>query len=139
MNNIQSQFPSVNVTKTGNKNGRSPDAPPYDHRSTEWNAEREEFARHKAYKLHKELFKTKGHCRDAHNTNFFRSYVSTEEKNTATGLAMHSKEKVYIVDSGASLHMIILSGSQRKEDLSIVKQNSGYSDRQWRCGLHQGT
>ena len=28
-------------------------------------------------------------------------------KNTATGLAMHSKERTYIVDSGASLHVMV--------------------------------
>ena len=38
--------------------------------------------------------------------NFFRNDVPTEAKITATDLAMHSKEKVYIVDSGASLHMM---------------------------------
>ena len=32
-----------------------------DQRSTELNEEQEEFARHKAYKLHKELFNTKRH------------------------------------------------------------------------------
>ena len=46
---------------------------------------------------------------------------------------------MYIVDSGASLHTMGF------EDYSTVKQNSGYSDRQWHCGLshasndlHQG-
>ena len=59
-------------------NGRYPNAPPYDQRSTEWNEEQNEFARHRAYKLHAELFKTKGHCKDVHKTNFFRSYVLTK-------------------------------------------------------------
>ena len=51
-------FPSLSVIQTGSKNGRSPDAPPYDPRCAEWNDEQEEFAWQRAYKLHKELFKT---------------------------------------------------------------------------------
>ena len=49
-----------------------------------------------AYKLHKELFKTYGHCKHVHKTHFCRSYVSTKVMNTATGLAIHSKERVYM-------------------------------------------
>ena len=66
--------------------------------------EHEEFARHRAHKLHKELFETKGHHKDVHNTNFFRSCVLTTAKFTATDLSIHSIERMYIVDSGASLH-----------------------------------
>ena len=55
-------FPSLNVILTVCLiNGRSPNAPPYDRRSTEWNEEQEEFARHRAYTRHKDLFKIKGH------------------------------------------------------------------------------
>ena len=81
----------------------------YDQRSTEWNEEQEECERHKVYKLHRELFKLTGHYRDVHSTNSFRSYVPTKAQNTATGLAIHSKERMYIVDNGASLHMMRLS------------------------------
>ena len=54
---------------------------------------------------------------------------------------------MYTVDIGASLKMVGLysAESQREEDYSTVKLNSGYSDRQWHCGLrhaceglHQG-
>ena len=38
--------------------------------------------------------------------NFFRNDVSTKAKNSATDLAIHSKERMYIVDNGASLHMM---------------------------------
>ena len=56
---FRDKVPSVNVIQTGGKEGRSPTAPPYDQRCTEWNEEQEEFARHKAYKLDNELFKIK--------------------------------------------------------------------------------
>ena len=51
-------------------------------------------------------FKIKGHHSDVHKTNFVRSYVPTKTKNTTTCLAIHSNEKKYVVDSGASLHMM---------------------------------
>ena len=56
--------------------------------------------------------------------NFFRRYVLAKAKSAATGMAIHSKERMYIVDSGASLRndVIIFSESQRKEDYSTFKQ-----------------
>ena len=62
-----------------------------------------------------ELFKTEGHHSDGHKTNLFRSYVPTEAKNTATGLAMQSKERVYTVDRDASSHMMGLLSLNHKE------------------------
>ena len=50
--------------------------------STEWNEVQEEFARHKSYKLHKELFNMKGQYSDVHRTNFSRSYVPSTAKKT---------------------------------------------------------
>ena len=47
-------------------------------------------------------------------TNFFSSFVLTKA-NTATGLTIHCKESVYIVDSGASLHMMGLCFLNHKE------------------------
>ena len=120
---FRNKFPSLNVIQTSSKNARSPNAPPYDRRSTAWNEEQEEFARHRAYKLHKALLKTKGQPKDVHKTNFSRSYVSTKAKNTATGLAIHSKERMYIVDSDASLHFF---DQQREKYYSTVKHSSGF-------------
>ena len=61
--------------------------------------------------------------------HFFIGYVITKAKNTATGLAIHSKERMYMVDSGASLHM---TGA-------TVKQNLEYTDRQRHCGLRHAS
>ena len=103
---LRDKFPSLNVIQTSSKNGRSPNAPLHDQICTDWNEEQEEFARHGANKLHRDLFKTKGHHKDVDKTNFFRCYVPAQAENTATGLAIHSRERMYIVDSGAWLQMM---------------------------------
>ena len=113
---------------------RSPTALPYAQRSTEWNEEDEEFARHGAYKQHKELFKTKRNFSDVDNTIFFRSHVPTQAKNTATGLAIQTTERVYIVDSGASLHMMGLLSLSKKEK-KTVRQSSTILDIQTANGI----
>ena len=62
-------------------------------------------------------------------------------------MAIHTKESMYIVDSGASLLWMGLPSlsNTEKEDYSSVQQNPGHSDRQRNCGLrhtskgqHQG-
>ena len=52
---FREKCPSLNVTQTASKNRRSPNAPPCDQRCTVWIAEQDEFARHRAHKLHKTL------------------------------------------------------------------------------------
>ena len=76
----------------------------------------------------------KEHYKDVHKTNIFRSFVHTEAKSTATGLATHSKERVYIVDSGSSLHMMGLSYLNHKEKKSI-RQSSNILDIQTASGI----
>ena len=51
-----------------------------------------------------------------------RSYVPTEVKNTTTGLVIHSKERVYMVDSGASLHMMGLSSLNTERRVQFDSQ-----------------
>ena len=69
--------------------------------------------------------------------NFFRSYVLAKAKSAATGMAIHSKERMYIVDSGASLHIMGLSSRNHREKKTVrhSSNKSGFSDRQWHCGL----
>ena len=112
-------FPSLNVIQTGGENGRCPNAPPYDQRSAEWNEKQEECSRHEANKLHKEVYNTEGLYKDVHNTNFFRNCAPAQAKNTATGLVIHSKEREYKVDSGASSHMMVLSSLNSKDKKTI--------------------
>ena len=82
--------------------------PHHDQRSTEWDEEQEVFARHTAHKLHQVVLRTKGHHKDVHGTNFSRSY----------GLG-DSKERAWMVDSGASLHMMGLSSLNHKRKKTI--------------------
>ena len=70
------------------------------------------------------LFKIQGHYGDVHKTKFFRNYVLTRAKNTLTGLAIHSKERLYVVDSGASLHMGLASLNHEEKKIK-VKHSSG--------------
>ena len=99
-----------------------------DHRKTTGLTEWEGGARStkKAYKLHKELFKIRGHYSAVHRTNFLRNYVLAEAKHTATSLAVHSKERMYTVDGGASLHMMELSSLSNKLK-NTIRQPCKYS------------
>ena len=125
--NSETNFHLWTQLKEVGQNGRSPNAPPYDQRSTERNEEQEEFASHRACKLHKEFIKIKGHHGDVHKTKFFRRYVPTKAKFTATVLAIHSKERVYKVDCGASVHMMGVSSPTHKEKKTI-RQACGILD-----------
>ena len=100
------KVPSLNVIQTGSKHRRFP------------NSLR---ARHGTCELHKELFMLKGHHDDVHSSNFFRCYVSTEAKNTASVLSIHSKEGMYMVNSDVSLQRMGLSSLKFKEKKFILK------------------
>ena len=54
-------------------------------------------------------------------------------KNTATGLAMHSKERTYIVDSVASLHVMGFSSPNHKK--KIIRRSSKILDVQTANGI----
>ena len=44
--------------------------------------------------------------KDVGSTNFSRRYVPTKAKSTAHGLSIHTKERMYLVDSGTLLHLM---------------------------------
>ena len=79
------------------------------------NEEQEEFARHKAYKRHKEVYRIQGHHTDVHSANIFRKFVSTQVKTTAKCLTIRVEERMYIVDSGASSHLVGFLSVKTKE------------------------
>ena len=76
----------------------------------------------------------KGHYRDVRSSNFFRSYVSTEAKNTANGLVRHSKERMSIVDSGDLSHMVELSSLNNNEK-ETIRRSSKFLDIQTANGI----
>ena len=57
-----------------------------------------------------------------------------EVKKTAIGLAMHSKERAYIVDSGASLHVMGFSSPNHGEK-KIIRRSSKILDIQTADGI----
>ena len=61
----------------------------------------------------------------AMSTNQTSSDVTSRQKvrNTATGLAIHTRERMHIVDSGASLHMMGLSSLICKEKNAFLADN----------------
>ena len=82
---------------TDRKNGRSPNAPPFDQKCTEWNKVQEECARHGAYKLHKSSSRRKDTTR--WSTKQTSSEVMFIQRRSIP-------RRIYIVGSGASLHSI---------------------------------
>ena len=102
--NFGDKFPSLHVIQTGGEHGRCPNAPLYVQRSTEWNEEEEEFARHKAYTFHKELF----NIHDPTKMSTTQTSLFPQRQSNTNGLTIHTTEWMYIVDSDASLHTIRL-------------------------------
>ena len=138
---FRDEFPSLNAIHQCSKNGSSPNAPTYDRRSTEWNEEQEEFARQKAYKLHKEVFKMKGHLQWCPQNKLLQKLplCKGEEYRDRLGDTFQRKD-VHSWQWGFVTHDgIIFSEWWREEDFSTVKHNSWYPDRQWRCGLRHAS
>ena len=85
---------------------------------------------------HTNSTKSSGRYKDVHNTNFRNSAPTKGEVyrdrlgDTLQRRVVHSRQWRPVTNNGP-----IFSGSQREEHYSTVKQNSGYSDRQWHCGL----
>ena len=116
---FRDKCPSLKVIQTGTKNARHFNAPPYDQRSKEWNERQEEFARHKAHKLHEALFKIKRHTtKMSTEQTSFLSYVPTKAKNTTTVSVIHSKEGTacgFVVSDTRALNLVLLlRGLQEK-------------------------
>ena len=86
------------------------------------------------------LLQDKGHDSDVNKTKFFRCYVPAKVKNTGQPWRYvpktwcHGRQWRFSAYDG-----ILFSDSWWEEDCSTVKQNSGYSDRQWHCGLRHAS
>ena len=57
--------------------------------------------------------------KDVGSTNFSRRYVPTKAKNTANGLLIHTKERMYSVDSGTLLHLMGLLSLNNQEKMTF--------------------
>ena len=107
---IRDQNPSLGYICPGEPHERSPNAPKFEDRSQEETEWQEQGAREAAWKLVKSVFKLKEHERAA----FFLS----PENRCLPASTLKPEEREFVVDSGASMHMI------NKKDLSKAEMDT---------------
>ena len=86
----------------GEPHERSPNAPKFEDRSQEETEWQEQVAREAAWKLAKNVFKLKEHQRGA--------FFSPSENGCLPASTLKPEEREFVVDSGASMHMISKKG-----------------------------
>ena len=107
---IRDQNPSLGYICPGEPHERSPNAPKFEDRSQEETEWQEEGAREAAWKLAKNVFKLKEHERAA--------FFSPSENRCLPASSLKPEEREFVVDSGASMHMI------NKKDLSDAEMDT---------------
>ena len=108
--NIRDQNPSIGMFCPGDPHQRNPSAPKFEDRSqqeTEW---QEQGAREAAWKLAKSILKQK----EQERATFF----TPSENRCLPASTLKPKEREFVVDSGASMHMI------SKKDLSKAEMDT---------------
>ena len=106
---IRDQNPSLGYICPGEPHERSLDAPKFEDRSQEETEWQEQGAREAAWKLAKNVFKLKEHERAA--------FFSSPENRCLPASTLKLEEREFVVDSGASMHMI------SKKDLSKAEMD----------------
>ena len=107
---IRVQNPSLGYICPGEPHERSPNAPKFEDRSQEETEWQEQGAREAAWKLAKNVFELKEHQRAA--------FFSPSEKRCLPASTLKPEEREFVVDSGASMHMI------SKKDLSNAEMDT---------------
>ena len=107
---IRDQNPSLGYICPGEPHERSPNAPKFEDRSQEETEWQEQGAREAAWKLAKNVFKLKEHERAA--------FFSSPENRCFPASTLKPEEREFVVDSGASMHMI------SKKDLSKAEMDT---------------
>ena len=107
---IRDQNPSLGYICPGAPHERSPNAPKFEDRSQEETEWQEQGAREAAWKLAKNVFKLKEHERAA--------FFSSSENRCLPASTLKPEEREFVVDSGASMHMI------SKKDLSDAEMDT---------------
>ena len=95
---IRNQNPSLGYICPGEPHQRSPNAPKFEDRSLEETEWQEQGAREAAWKLAKRVLKLKEHQRAA--------FFSPSENRCRPASTLKPQERKFVVDSGASMHMI---------------------------------
>ena len=101
---IRDQNPSLGMICPGEPHQRSPNAPKFENRSQEETEWQEQCAREAAWRLAKNVLKLKEHER--------ATFFSPSENRCLLASNLKLEEREFVVDSGASMHMI------SKKDLS---------------------
>ena len=107
---IRDQHPSLGYIRPGEPHERSPNAPKFEDRSQEETEWQEQGAREAAWKLAKSVLKLKEHER--------ATFFSPSENRCLPVSALKPEEREFVVDSGASMHMI------SKKDLSDAEMDT---------------
>ena len=94
----------------GEPHQRSPNAPKFEDRSQEETEWQEQGAREAAWKLDKSVLKLKEHQRAA--------FFSSPENRCLLASTLKPEEREFVVDSGASMHMI------SKKDLNSAEMDT---------------
>ena len=107
---IRDQNPSLGYICPGEPHERSPNAPKFEDRSQEETEWQEQGAREAAWKLAQNVFKLKEHERAA--------FFSSPENRCLPASTLKPEEREFVVDSGASMHMV------SKKDLSKAEMDT---------------
>ena len=107
---FETKNPSLGYICPGEPHGRSPNAPKFEDRSQEETEWQEQGAREAAWKLAKNVNKLKEHERAA--------FFSSPENRCLPASTLKPEEREFVVDSGASMHMI------SKKDLSNAEMDT---------------
>ena len=107
---IRDQNPSLGLICPGEPHQRSPNAPKFEGRSQEETEWQEQGAREAAWKLAKSVLK----LREKNRATFF----SPSENRCLLASTLKPEEREFVVDSGASMHMI------SKKDLSDAEMDT---------------
>ena len=107
---IRDQNPSLGYICPGALHERSPNAPKFEDRSQEETEWQEQGAREAAWKLAKNVLKLKEHQK--------ATFFSPSENRCLPASTLKLEERKFVVDSGASMHMI------SKKDLSDAEMDT---------------
>ena len=107
---IRDQNPSLGYICPGEPHERSPNAPKFEDRSREETEWQEQGATEAAWKMAKNVFKLKEHER--------ATFFSPSENRCLPASTLKPEEREFVVDSGASMHMI------SKKDLNDAEMDT---------------
>ena len=113
---IRDQNPSLGYICPGEPHERSPNTPKFEDRSQEETEWQEQGAREAAWKLSKNVFKLKEHERAA--------FFSSPENRCLPASTLKPEEREFVVDSGASMHMISKKDVSKAEMDTLTKSCS---------------